>query len=293
MNEAGRIVVGVDGHGSRAALEWAAAEAVQRGADLDVVHSFHVGHDISPIGLPGPPLDLSRYEAAAKALVDGAVASIPAAQRQALRNLQRITVPDGAGRALVDASRGADLLVVGQRGRGALTGLLGSVTHQCVHHAPCPVTVVPVEWPATRPPKRIVVGVDGSEPSSHALRWALEEAARWDGELVVAHAWNTPYPVEPWGLVVTPKDRDLFERHSRDVIETMVAEAVAAGAPQVHAWTARSIEDASGPALVHAAGDADLLVVGSRGRGGFAALLVGSTSLHCVHHATVPVTVVR
>ena len=292
MTAAGRLVVGLDGHGSRASLEWAVAEAVRRDAELDVVHAFHPGYDVSPVGLPGPAIDLAPYEAAAKALVDDAVAAVHPEQRRQLRELQRITVPDGAGAALVEASKGADLLVVGQRGRGPLAGLLGSVSHQCVHHARCPVTVVPFAWPPGRPPARIVVGVDGSDSSKVALRWALEEVALWESELVVANAWNTPYPVEPWGLVVTPRDRELFERNAQDLIHAMVEAEVAAGAPDPGSWTARSLEDASGPALVHAAEDADLLVVGSRGRGGFAALLVGSTSLQCLHHAACPVTIV-
>jgi nucleotide-binding universal stress UspA family protein len=292
MTPSGRIVVGVDGDGSRAPLHWAVAEAIRRQAELDVVHAFQPAHDISPIGIPGPALDTAPYEGAAKLLVDGAVASIHARERSALRDVQRITVPDSGGVALTEASKGADLLVVGQRGRGPLKGLLGSVSHQCVHHAACPVTVVPADWPSTRPPLRIVVGVDGSDASRVALRWALEEAALWGSTLVVACAWNTPYPVEPWGLVVTPRDRDVFERHAHDVIETMVAAEIAEGAPKPIAWTGRAIEDASGPGLVQVSDGTDLLVVGSRGRGGFAALLVGSTSLHCLHHAACPVTIV-
>jgi nucleotide-binding universal stress UspA family protein len=170
--------------------------------------------------------------------------------------------------------------------------LLGSVSHQVVHHAACPVTVVPVNWPATDVPARIVVGIDGSEASQVALRWALDEAARWSSELVVVHAWTTPYPVEPWGLVVAPRDEAVFEQSSRELIEGMVDRAVADGAHRPRVWTARTVEDAAGPALVHAAMDADLLVVGSRGRGGFTALLVGSTSLQCLHRANCPVTIV-
>ena len=291
MTSGGRIVVGLDGDGSRASLHWAVAEAIRRQAELDVVHAFRPGHAVSPIGVPGPAFDLAPYEAAAKLLVDDAVSSLHVKERNALRDVQRITIPDSGGAALVEASKGADLLVVGQRGRGPLRGLLGSVSHQCVHHARCPVTVVPIEWPSTQPPSRIVVGVDGSDASKVALRWALEESALWGSELVVAHAWNTPYPVEPWGMVVTPRDRGVFEQQAQELIETMVAAEIAAGAPTV-SWTVRAIEDASGPALVRASEDTDLLVVGSRGRGGFAALLVGSTSLHCLHHANCPVTIV-
>jgi nucleotide-binding universal stress UspA family protein len=151
---------------------------------------------------------------------------------------------------------------------------------------------VPPQWPSERSPARIVVGVDGSPESARALRWALDEAELWGSALVVVHSWYTPYPVEPWGMVLTPRDRNVFQQEAHDLINDMVKLAVADGATRPPQLTVTSIEDASGPALVHASADADLLVVGSRGRGGFKALLLGSTSLHCLHHATCPVVVV-
>jgi len=287
-----RIVVGVDGfETSHAPLEWAVSEAVQWKVELEVLHAFGPGYDISGSGLPGPVVDLAPYEAAAKRYVDGAVATIHAEQRRALSSLQRVVIPVRPGAALVDASRDADLLVVGQRGRGAISGLLGSVSHQCVHHAACPVAVIPSDWGPTAP-ERIVVGIDGSDGSMRALQWALAEVARWNAELVVAHAWTTPYPVEPWGVVVTPTDPSRFEGGAHGLIESMMSAAVADGAPEPRSWTPMALEDASGPALVRASADAQMLVVGSRGRGGFRALLVGSTSLQCLHHACCPVTIV-
>ena len=291
MGSKSRIVVGVGRpDASKGVLEWAMSEATRRAAVLEVIHAFHPQYDISPEGIPGPALDLAPYEAAAKALIDEAIELVPRARRPDVPDVQRVVAGASPGAALVEASADADLLVVGRHERRALPRRLGSVAHQCVHHGRCPVTVVPIEW-SPQPVARIVVGVDGSDTSKLALRWALNEAALWDAALVVAHAWNTPYPVEPWGMVVTPKDRRVFEQGSRDLIETMVAEAVRQGAPEPE-WTSCSVEDASGPGLVHLAADADLLVVGSRGRGGFAALLLGSTSLQCLHHASCPVTVV-
>ncbi|HEX4820401.1 MAG TPA: universal stress protein [Acidimicrobiales bacterium] len=287
-----RVVVGIDGFGnSRAPLDWALNEAVRRSVELEVVHAFGPGYDVSSSGIPGPVIDISRYEAAAKAYVDEVVGTIHAKQRAALPSLQRVVIPSAPGAALVDASERASMLVVGRRGRGAVTGLLGSVSHQCVHHAHCPVTVVPPDW-TQMPVRKIVVGIDGSAESERALRWALAEAAQWRAELVVVHAWFTPYPVEPWGVVVTPTDRDRFDVEARELIEASVSAAVRDGAPEP-SWAAMAIEDASGSALVQASSDADLLVVGSRGRGGFRALLLGSTSLQCLHHAHCPVTVVR
>lgn len=288
-----RVVVGVDNPDNcLSSLGWAFAEAGRRAADLDVVHAWVLPHDVSPIGIPGPAMDATPFAAQAKKLLDDAVDQVPADLRRAVHEVRPLAVQDPASKALLEASSDADLLVVGSRGRGALSGLLGSVSHQCVHHATCPVAVVPPSWLLERVPTRVVVGVDGSAGSARALRWALDEAERWMSALVVVHSWHTPYPVEPWGLVVMPRDRDLFEKGARELIGDMVDLAVADGASRPSSFTVMPIEDASGPALVHASADADLLVVGSRGRGGFAALLVGSTSLHCLHHAKCPVVVV-
>lgn len=288
-----RVVVGIERHShSQAALDWGAAEAARRGAELDVVYAWLPPHVVAQIGIPGAATDLAPCEALAKRLLDDAIAAVPIEVRRSVRQVTPISVQDRPSAALLETAAGADLLVVGSRGRGPITGLLGSVSHQCVHHALCPVTVVPPGWPTT-PPKRIVVGVDRSDVSAAALRWALEEAVRWEAELAVVHAWNTPYPVEPWGLVVTPIDRNEFFEGSRALIEDMVEAAITAGAPRSASITPLPVEDAAGPGLVRAAADADLLVVGSRGRGGFAALLVGSASLHCLHAASCPVAIIR
>jgi nucleotide-binding universal stress UspA family protein len=288
-----RIVVGVaTPEGSRAPLEWAMAVAARRDTALDVVHSFRTGWEITPQGVPAIASDLSEYEAAAKLLIDEAIDLVPVARRSAVRDIQHLATPLSAGAALVEASTDAELVVVGRRERHALPRLLGSITHQCVQHSRCPVAVVPIDW-QYRPPVRIVVGVDGSRPSTRALGWALEEAARWDAELIVAHTWTTPYPVEPWGMVVAPTDRSLFESSSQHLIDQALVDALPSGAPQPRTWKPEVVEDASGPGLVRIAADADLLVVGSRGRGGFASLFLGSTSLQCLHHATCPVVVTR
>jgi len=287
------VVVGVaTPEGSRAPLEWSMAEAAKRDVELTVLHAFRPGWETSVQGFPAPVLDVGVYETAAKALIDEAIDLVPAAQRVGVRHITPLATPEGAGAALVDASSSADLVVVGRREHRALPRLVGSVTHQCVHHSHCPIAVVPMDWEVAAP-KHIVVGVDGSEPATRALRWALQEAAMWDAELVVAHAWTTPYPVEPWGMAVMPVDREAFQHSSELLIDRVVAEALAGGAPRPRSWTAETVEDASGPGLVRLASDADLLVVGSRGRGGFAALFLGSTSLQCLHHASCPVVVVQ
>jgi nucleotide-binding universal stress UspA family protein len=136
---------------------------------------------------------------------------------------------------------------------------------------------------------RIVVGIDGSEPAEEALRWAADEATRWSGVLEVVHAWLPPYPLNP---------QDLFEDEGGQ--EETARRALAESVARLRAERTDDLEirevlvlDHAAKALIDTSHGAALLVVGSRGRGGFKGLLLGSVSLHCVHHASGPVVVVH
>lgn len=143
----GRIVVGFDGsEHAKQALDWAIGEAVLRQAQLDVVFAWQAPVVVSPIGLPGPALDLTEFEKEAEQLLDHEVDA--ALERAAQRPLEvrRLTIPGGAAHALLELAKDADLLVVGGRGHGGFAALLlGSVSQQVVHHAPCPVAVIPAK----------------------------------------------------------------------------------------------------------------------------------------------------
>jgi nucleotide-binding universal stress UspA family protein len=134
-----RIVVGVDGSATaRTALAWAADEALRRGATLQVISAFP-----SPtlLGVNPPAEYFATIDAEARQLIDDEIAQVPAVAKVA--NVVRVAVPESPGAALVAASVGAEMLVVGRRGRGGFSELLlGSVSNQCVHHAHCPVVVV-------------------------------------------------------------------------------------------------------------------------------------------------------
>lgn len=138
-----RIVVGVDGSsGGRAALRWALEEAERRHATVDVVLAWHL-----PYTFGGPamtvPFDPAEEASNAKQQLDHLVAAAVGREHRDLE-VNQIVAQGAAARVLLDVAKGADLLVVGSRGRGGFTGLLlGSVSQQCVHHAPCPVVVVP------------------------------------------------------------------------------------------------------------------------------------------------------
>ena len=142
-----------------------------------------------------------------------------------------------------------------------------------------------------RPGGRIVVGVDGSESSRAALAWAVRQAALTGATVDAVHAWYIPATYGyGYGYAMVMPVPDL-EKIAVQVIDKAVAE-VADLAPGVEI-RALTVEGNPAQALLDAAKDADLLVVGSRGHGGFAQALLGSVSQHCVHHADCPVVVIR
>lgn len=134
----------------------------------------------------------------------------------------------------------------------------------------------------------VVVGVDGSEGSQAALRWAADYARRCDARLQVIGAWQ--FPAMYYGYAVALPEDDLAGE-TRRLVQQTVLEVLGAD-PDVPAET-KIVQGPAGQVLVDAAESADLLVVGSRGHGAFAGMLLGSVSNHAVHHATSPVVVVR
>lgn len=138
----GKIVVGIDSsEGSRRALAWAVAEGRLRGATVEAVHAWHLSVLVtSPLG--AVPIDTGELEASARKEFDGAVDAVDATGLP--EPIVRTFVTGNPADVLVGAAAGADLIVVGSRGRGGFAGLLlGSVSQQVTHHAPCPVVVIP------------------------------------------------------------------------------------------------------------------------------------------------------
>lgn len=158
--------------------------------------------------------------------------------------------------------------------------------------------------------RRILVGVDGSEPSEHALRWAFDEARVVEGAIVtVVHAYRpadarsySAYSdafLDPTSLQRRSDEdrvrRDEDEVHVRQAAEQVLERLIGAVKTEQDRGEVKRITVPKSPAktLIDMSRDADLLVVGSRGRGGFAGLLLGSVSQQCVRHARCPVLVVR
>lgn len=136
---------------------------------------------------------------------------------------------------------------------------------------------------------RVVVGVDGSDASMAALQWALRYAAQSAATVDAVGTWDYP-TAHATGALVSDSQNDR-KRRAQESLDSVVA-GVAATTPNVQV-NARAVLGHPASVLIGAANGADLLVVGSRGRGGFAGLLLGSVSAQCVRHAHCPVVVVR
>ncbi|HEX6419472.1 MAG TPA: universal stress protein [Acidimicrobiales bacterium] len=285
------IVVGVDGsEHSATALRWAAREAELHGATLTAVLVWDLFNQRHPDGTRrfDPEYDDSRADAALLAALEAALGP------EAARSVVRRPVCDVPAPGLIDAGKGADLLVVGARGLGGFRGLLlGSVSQQVLHHAPGPVAIVhpPREGgDAEGAPERIVVAVDGSDPSRAAVRWALTEAALRHATVEAVHAWEVPVIYGPV-MGAFPYDTTAAEDGARELLDEVVDGALeATGASGV------TVERAVAPGgaaarVLEAAEHAALIVVGRRGLGGFGRLLLGSVSEHVAHHAPCPVVV--
>jgi nucleotide-binding universal stress UspA family protein len=282
-----RIVVGVDGSpASKLALRWAADEAIIRGVGLDIIHAWRTHHSMYP---DGGHVDPAPFELEARAVLDDAVASL-SGLAAAPSDVRALLAEDDAATALLREAADAALLVLGSRGRGGFAGLLlGSVSQRCVDHAPCPLAVITSTWDGTTQ-RRVVVGVDGSDASYGALHWAIAEAARREAQLDVVNAYGFHQYPSPYGPTVAV-DPGQLEKSSKSMLEEMVAGAFGRSGPTA-AVELISASLTPAPALLESAKGADLLVVGSRGRGTFRGLMLGSVSQQCVHHAPCPVVVV-
>ncbi len=139
---------------------------------------------------------------------------------------------------------------------------------------------------------RIVVGVDGSPSSRAALRWAVRQAKFVNGTVDAVIAWEIPMVLQSYGWApIYVEEEGEFKEDARKRIDALIGEVVTPADGQ----RVRSLVIKGHPAeaLMNAADGADLLVVGSSGRGGFAQALLGSVSQHCVHHAPCPVLIMR
>jgi len=285
------VIVGVDGSPSGfAAVDTAADEAHLRGVPLRIVHAF--GN--RPARVPGvtPPPEMSGRG------LTGLVHGVPSeAERRARERVPDLEVTRSVVSAeplevLTIESRAASLAVVGSRGLNSFSSLLlGSTAVHLAAHGHCPLMVVRGRPSPTGP---VVLAVDGSPAGEAAVGFAFAEAALRGAPLVALHVWNTRSehalddPLDPMHIVVDV--HRLQEAQQRLLDETLAPHRAAH--PEVTVEP-RLIRSRIRAALLRASGEAQLVVAGARGRGGFQGMLLGSVSQALLHHADCPVAVVR
>jgi nucleotide-binding universal stress UspA family protein len=283
-----RLIVGFDSsESSVSAVRWAAREADIRHASMRIISSYVLPSvmDIYGYGMA------AATAAEKRKLADDCDAKIAVVVKEALRlhpsiGIDYKAVDEDAVAALVREAADADLLIVGSSGSGAVASfLLGSVAAGALHHSPCPVVIVPTKVADTI--GRVVVGCDGSEPSDRAVRWAAEEAQRRDAELIVVHAWTYPYRLTAEGL---DRGSDIVQVDAALVLEQAVRIAREQTTGAVEGLL---VNKSPAQALLDESERTDLLVVGSRGRGGFRSMVLGSVAMAVTAHAVAPVGVVR
>lgn len=284
------VVVGVDGSDQALhAVTWAAREAARRQVPLQLVHAM-LAEGAGWIGYGGvglPPEHFVTVRRAGEGYLAHAheVASALLPSESIGRNL----VEQMPVSALLDLSHSAGLLVVGPRGSGGFASLLlGSTAAAVASHAACPVVVTRGATKAqARADAPVVVGVDGSPTSEGAVAWAFDAASRRGVALLAIHVWSdlSTQLVGSW-----------FDWEKTQGEEEVLLSQRLAGwredYPDVPV-TSVVYPDRPAQALLEQSHVAQLLVVGSRGRGGFAGALLGSTSRAMLHHAACPVMVVR
>ena len=283
-----QIVVGFDGSpDALGALDWAIREAASRRLGIRVVYVQPdlSGWDASAASMSGAPVLSSVLPHDPAPVLDEAVAR---AEGTGVEVATEALTGSIAG-LLVEQSRTAEMVVIGSRGMGSISSVvLGSTVAHVAAHAHCPVIVVRAEGVADGP---VVVGVDGSPGSEQLVGWAFDHASRHGLALEVVHCYAIPvYP----GVVPYVPPVEITEATA--AFEDRVVHEVLAGwgerYPDVAVTTAVQ-HGRPAPALIEASRRASLTVVGSRGRGAFLGMLLGSTSQSLLQHAHGSVAVLR
>ena len=284
------IVVGIDDSpAAKLAVQWAARDAELRHVPLTLVHA------ISPevangLNMALPPGLMRWQQDHGERLVDDALKVVElASQRGGPAEVRSEILPSPAVPTLIDLSKDAELIVMGCRGSGQWPGrLLGSVSSGLLRYAHCPVAIIHDEDPSVSHPSQapVLVGIDGSSASELATAIAFDEASRRNVGLVALHAWSD-VDVSGWPGIGWPE--------TESMAQLALAERLAGWReryPDVH--VSRTVVcDQPARELVQRSKDAQLVVVGNRGRGGIDVMVMGSVGETVAQMAQVPVIVAR
>jgi nucleotide-binding universal stress UspA family protein len=284
------IVVGVDDSpAARVAVQWAALDAELRNIPLTLVHA--ISPEVSTWLTTPLPAGVMRWQQDhGRRLVDEGLKLVEeVCQRGGPAGVHTEVLASGALPTMINLSKDAEIVVAGSQGSGRWPGRrLGSVSAALLRHAHCPVAIAHEEDPST--PTRfqapVLIGIDGSPASESATALAFDEASRRQVGLVALHAWSdldaSEWPGVDWPATQSMAEEVLAERLAgwqEQYPDVLVTRTV------VQAQPARQ--------LVQQSDAAQLVVVGSRGRGGFAGMLVGSVGEAVAQMARVPVIVTR
>ena len=297
MNSTAAIVTGVDGSASsQDAVRWAAAEAVLRRAPLLLVSTFATPVSFGGYAAVPPSYFHDRESEGKRVLAEAETLAAEVVGGSAAVRISTELVEEAPTFHLLERSRTAAMVVLGSRGLGEFTGgLLGSVSTAVGTHASCPVAIIrglaaqgesELEGP-------VLVGVDGSPHSEPAIGVAFEEASLRGAELVAVHAWSdfnlaTAFAWHEDDMETAWSSVEAGER-------AVLSESLAGWGEQFPDVSVRPVVVRDRPVrhLVQQSASCQLVVVGSRGRGGFTGMLLGSTSRALLHAVDRPLIIVH
>lgn len=286
------VVVGVDGSAaSIGAVAYAANTAATRGIPLLLVTSYTMPAAMFAEGMIPPQPVYDELERECQPIIEKARAT--AAEVAPDIEVSHAVVEGNPAQVLIDYSRKAKLIVLGSRGLGGIKGMvLGSVSAAVASHAFCPIVVTREDTDDPGRSGPVVVGIDGSEISAKATEWAFAEASARATPLIAVHTWMDPQvQAAAAGISLTEDDwKQLEDQQLQTLSERLAGFSDRYPDVEVQRFVTR---DRAVRALVEQATNAQLVVVGSHGRGGFAGMVLGSTSRALLQAAPCPVMVVR
>lgn len=283
------IVVAVDGSpASDAAVSWAARDAAMRKVPLTVVHAVVTPTATWPPVAYPQALAVRLEDEGKRAIMDAMKLAEQVMPADAKVAIGRELVFSAPVPALIGMSDEAEMIVMGTAGRGLLArGVLGSVSSTVVRQANCPVAVMHEDGLPDTLDAPVLVGIDGSEASELATAVAFEEASFRGVELVALHAWSD--------VAVTGELPDVDWSSVEASAQRSLAESLAGWQERYPDVTVHRevVRDRPARQLAEKAASAQLLIVGSHGRGGLTGMLLGSVSNAVLHHVRIPVIVAR